>query len=73
MSNVFYNVYSKKSTEELKNITSDDSYTDEVKACAISILRERNVSVKEFQKVEEDLGTKGTNQNRKKTHICIQI
>jgi uncharacterized RDD family membrane protein YckC len=52
---MFYNIYSKKTDEELIGIASDKGYTDDSKLCAIGILRERGVAVDDFEPKEKEL------------------
>jgi len=53
--NFFYNLYSKKNSEELEQIAMSDCYTSDAKLCAISILKERDISVESLIPLESDL------------------
>lgn len=53
--NLFYNVYRKKSDEELKAVAESSGNSDDSKLCAISILRERNITVDDYLQLEQEL------------------
>lgn len=53
--NFFRNIYQKKSNEELKAIAEGSDYSDDSRICAISILRERNISVADYIQQEKEI------------------
>jgi len=61
-SNFYLNIYRKKTSDELKNIAFDDSYADDSKLTAISILKERNEINEKLISIESMLINKRTNR-----------
>lgn len=58
---MFYNIYRKKSDEALRAIVTEPTSADDLKLCAIAILRERNVPVDDFiQSEDEIIATRAT-------------
>lgn len=53
--NLFNNIYTKKTDEELISIVKDAGYTDDAKLCALAILKNRGVDTSAFQPVEKEM------------------
>lgn len=52
---MFYNFYSKKSDDELKSIVVSKNYSDDSILCAITILKEREIYLDNFDAIEQRL------------------
>ncbi|MCU4155196.1 RDD family protein [Carboxylicivirga sp. A043] len=58
--NFFYNIYNKKSDEELKQVVHSNGHTDDAKLCAVKILVERGHKESEFSNLKHSLEEKIT-------------
>jgi len=54
--NMYYNIYNRKSDEELKSLLGNSDFTDDAKLIAIKILKERGSSTDEYLKLEKAIG-----------------
>ena len=54
--NMYYNIYNRKSDEELKSLLGNSDFTDDTKLIAIKILKERGSSTDEYLKLEKAIG-----------------
>ena len=61
-SNLYLNIYKKKSSDELKRIAFNDSYSDDTKLTAVLILKERNEADEKLVLIEEILKNKRDNR-----------
>lgn len=53
--NLFYQLYTKKSTKELQAIATSPDYANDAKLCAIDILKERNEPIESLKTTEQEL------------------
>lgn len=61
-SNMFDNIYRKKTDDELKSIVINRNYSDDTILCAITILKEREIFLDNFDQIEQELIAKRNNR-----------